>query len=153
MKLSRRLALSCALAALASGCALGPNSSYVAPLRQAADAQILADGTATFIAMQLPAASTTVVLDPTPSDQARNAFTPALAAALRRQGFAIADPAQPIPMSAHYVRYLVTPLDNGDLVRLTLDDTTEASRFFARTADGGLRAGGPLMMTQAEAPR
>lgn len=153
MKASRRFALSCALAALASGCALGPNSSYVAPLRQAGDADVLADATAAFIAMQLPGASTTVVLDPTPSEQARNAFTPALAAALRRQGFAIADAGQPIPMTTHYVRYLVTPLGDGDLVRLTLDDTTKASRFFARNDGGGLRVGGPFMVTEAEAAR
>ena len=44
-----------------------------------------------FVAMQLPAASSTVVLDPTPSDQAGNALTPAFAAALRDRGFAVAE--------------------------------------------------------------
>jgi hypothetical protein len=44
----------------------------------------------------------------------------------------------------HHPRYLVTALDNGDLVRLTLDDATEGSRFFVRNTAGGLQAGGPL---------
>jgi hypothetical protein len=53
----------------------------------------------------------------------------------------------------HHPRYLVTALDNGDLVRLTLDDATEGSRFFVRNTAGGLQAGGPLTVTQAEATR
>ncbi|MGH7071566.1 MAG: hypothetical protein ACREFO_16355, partial [Acetobacteraceae bacterium] len=115
----------------------GPNSSYVAPLQQPADAHVLANGMAAFVAMRFPAGSSTVVLDPTPSDQARNSLTPALASALRRRGFAIAEDGQPVPAGAHHLRYLVTPLDNGDLVRLTLDGATEGSRFFVRNTAGG----------------
>lgn len=145
---SFRRALPC-LAALLTGCAFGPNNSYVAPLQQPADANVLANGMAAFVAMQLPAASSTVALDPTPSEQARNSLTPALASALRRRGFAVAEDGQTVPSGAHRLRYLVTPLDNGDLVRLTLDGATEGSRFFVRNSAGGLQSGGPFMVTQA----
>ena len=145
-------ALPC-LAALLTGCALGPDSSYVAQLQQPADAEILADGIADFVAMRLPAASTTVALDPTPSDQASNSLTPALIAVLRRRGFAVAEDGQAAPAGVHHLRYLVTSLDNGDLVRLTLDGAAEGSRFFARNTAGGLQSGGPFMVIQAEAAR
>jgi hypothetical protein len=147
-----RFALSCLAASLA-GCALGPNNSYVAQLQQPADAEVLADGMADFVALRLPATSSTVVLDPTPSDQAGNTLTLALTAALRRGGFAVAADGQTVSAGVHHLRYLVTPLDNGDLVRLTLDDATEGSRFFVRNSAGGLQLGGPFMVTQAEASR
>jgi hypothetical protein len=142
------------LAAVAlAACTIGPNTSYVAPLQQSADAQVLADGMADFIAMRLPAASSTVVLDPTPSDQAGNALTAAFAAALRLRGFAVAEANQHVTAGAHRIRYLVTPLDNGDLARLTIDNSTEGSRFFVRNTAGTLQAGGPFAVTQAEAMR
>jgi hypothetical protein len=138
------------LAALAA-CTVGPNTSYVSQLQQPADVDVLANGMAEFVSMRLPAASSTVVLDPTPSDQSGNAFTAAFASALRGSGFAVADDGQPVPAGAHHVRYLVTPLDNGDLARLTIDGSTEGSRFFVRNTAGGLQAGGPFTMTQTEA--
>jgi hypothetical protein len=138
---------------LLTGCALGPDSSYVAQLQQPADADILAGGIVAFVAMRLPAASSTVVLDPTPTGQAGNAVSPTLAAALRRRGFAVAEDGQAVPAGAHHLRYLVTSLDNGDLVRLTLDDATEGARFFVRNTAGGLQPGGPFTVTQVEAAR
>jgi hypothetical protein len=146
------LALPC-LAALLTGCALGPDSSYVAQLEQPADAEVLANGMAAFVATRLPAASSAVALDPTPSDQADNSLTPALASALRRRGFEVAEDGQNLPAGAHHLRYLVTPLDRGNLVRLTLDGTSEGSRFFMRNSAGGLQSGGPFTVTQAEAAR
>jgi hypothetical protein len=139
------------VAALMSGCAVGPDSSYVAPLRQPADAETVADDIAAFVAMRLPATSSTVALDPTPLSQAGNAVTPALAAALRHRGFGVAEATQAAPPGAHRLRYLVTSLDNGDLVRLTLDDNAEGSRFFVRNTAGGLQSSGPFMVTQVEA--
>jgi type IV secretion system protein TrbH len=141
------------VAALMTGCAVGPDSSYVTPLQQPADAETLANDMAAFVAMRLPAASSTVALDPTPSGQAGNAVTPALVAALRHLGFGVAEEARTAPAGAHRLRYLVTALDNGDLVRLTLDDSAEGSRFFVRNTAGGLQSGGPFMVTQAEAAR
>ena len=147
-----RLVLPC-LAALLTGCAFGPDISYVAPLEQPADAEVLANGMAAFVATRLPMASSTVALDPTPSDQADNSLTPALASALRRRGFAVAEEGQTVPPGAHHLRYLVTPLGQGSLVRLTLDGTSEGSRFFVRNSVGGLQSGGPFTVTQAEAER
>ena len=123
-------------------CVAGPNSSYVGPIDAPADAQVLAAGMADFMAARLPAASTTIALDPTAAGQAGNALTPVLVTALRERGFAIANEHQAGMPGSHRVRYRVTPLDNGDLVRLTVDGT-EASRFFARNTAGTLQAGGP----------
>lgn len=149
-----RRALSLAAVSFLAACALGPGSSYVSQVNTPADAQVLAAGMVVFVAAQLPAASSTVVLDPTPSDQADNALTPAFVAALRDRGFAVAGERQASTSGTHHIRYLVTPLDNGDLVRLSVDDGAQASRFFARNSAGGLRAGGPFMVRQmAEAGR
>jgi hypothetical protein len=135
-------------------CAIGPDSSYVGELSAPGDAQILAAGMAEFVSTQLAAGSSTIALDPTPADQAGNALTPAFAAALRRRGFAIEDNGQAATPTRHRLRYWMTPLDNGDLVRLSIDDRTEASRFFVRNSHGGLQAGGPFMVRQnAEASR
>jgi hypothetical protein len=141
------------LTVLLSACAIGPNTSYVAPLRQSADAQVLADGMAEFVAMRLPKGTGPVILDPTPSDQVGNVLTTSLVVALRSRGLAVADDSQIMTAGAHHIRYLVTPLDNGDLVRVTIDANTEGSRFFVRNTAGALQSGGPFTVTQAEAMR
>lgn len=141
------------LTALLAGCALGPNNSYVARLQNPSDVSVLADGMAAFVTARLPAASSTVALDPTPSDQARNPLTLALVAALRRRGFAVAQDGQAVAGGVHHLRYLVTPLGDGDLVRMTLDNAITGSHFFVRNRAGGLQSGGPLMVTEAEATR
>jgi hypothetical protein len=152
MKVSFRLDL-VFIAALMSGCAVGSGNSYVAPLRQPADAEVLADDIAAFVAMRLPGASSTVALDPTPLSQAGNAVTASLATALRHRGFGVAEEIGTAPTGAHRLRYLVTSFDDGDLVRLTLDGKAEGSRFFVRNTAGGLQASGPFMVTQAETVR
>jgi len=145
LRLGLSLSVVCSLAA----CALGPGNSYVGQVDTQADAQVLSGNMADFVAGQLPAASSTVVLDPTPSDQAGNDLTPAFVAALRDRGFAVADARQGGASGAHHIRYLVTRLDNGDLVRVTIDGgTAEASRFFIRNSAGDLQAGGPFTVRQ-----
>lgn len=134
-----------------SACAFDPSGSYVAQIERPEDAAVLASGITTFVSAKLPAASTTIVLDATPTDQTGNSLTPALAEALRRAGFAVADPTQTMSSSGHHLKYLVTPLDSGSLVRLVLDDRTAASRFFGRNTSGELQAGGPFTVTQADA--
>jgi hypothetical protein len=135
-------------------CTIGPDSSYVGELSASDDARILAAGMVEFVSTQLPAGSTTIALDPTPADQASNVLTPAFTAGLRRGGFAVADDRQGAAPVAHHLRYWVTPLENGDLVRLSIDDRTEGSRFFVRNPHGALQAGGPFMVRQnAEASR
>jgi hypothetical protein len=112
-----------------AACALDSGTSYVAQVETPADGKALADGMVEFVAARLPAASSTVVLDPTPADQASNALTPAFVAALRDRGFAVADGRQADTAGAHHIRYLVTPLDNGDLVRVTIAPKPHASSF------------------------
>ena len=149
--MNRMLRFALPLVAVSSlvACALGPSISYVGQVDTPADAQVLAAGMVVFVAAQLPAASSTVVLDPTPSDQAGNALTPAFVAALRDRGFAVANEGQASAPGTHHIRYLVTPLDNGDLVRVSIDDGAQASRLFVRNSAGGLQAGGPFMVRQA----
>ena len=133
-----------------AACAVSPDTSYVSSLSAPTDATVIAAGIGLFMRSQLPAASTTLVLDPTPSDQASNALTPVLADNLRQQGFAVVEGAA--PAGAHSLRYWVTPLDaSGELVRLMIDGRKEASRFFVRNTVGNLQPGGPFTVMQAEA--
>lgn len=148
-----RFPLSLLAAALSAACATGMDASYVGRLAGPGDAHALAAGMADFVSMELPAASSTVALDPTPPEQANNALTPAFAATLRAHGFAVADATGHAGPSAHHVRYWVAPLDNGDLVRLSIDGRTEGARFFVRNAYGALQGGGPFTVRQLAASR
>lgn len=142
------LATACAL----SACAVGPDTSYVTSLSAPTDAAVIAAGIGSFMRTQLPAASTTVVLDPTPTEQASNALTPVLADSLRQQGFAVALGAA--PAGSHTLRYWVTPLDaSGELVRLMIDGHKGASQFFVRNTAGNLQTGGPFTVAQMGASR
>jgi hypothetical protein len=151
MSRSRSLMPLLAVCGLA-GCAVGSNTSYVASVSAPADAAVIAAGIGAFLRTQLPAASTTLVLDPTPREQAGNALTPVLADTLRQQGFAVAEGA--VPAGSHTLRYWVTPLDaSGELVRLLIDGRDKAARFFVRSANGNLQSGGPFTVMQMEASR
>jgi len=136
-----------------SGCAIGPNTSYVGEIGPPGDAGAVASAMAEFVSMSLPGAPGVLLLDPTPRDQASNTLTPSFAAALRRYGFTFSDRSRPLDWSTHRVRYLVTPLDNGVLARLTIDGTTDGAQFFVRNRGGRLQPGGPFTATQAEAMR
>jgi type IV secretion system protein TrbH len=145
LRCATALVMTCSVAA----CTLGPGSSYVDRIETPADAKVLAGDMADFVAGQLAAGSGAVILDPTPSDQDGNALTPALVAALRDRGFAVADARQVGAPGTHRITYLVTRLDRGDLVRLTIDGgVAEASRFFVRNTAGDLQAGGPFTVRQ-----
>ena len=140
------LATACAL----SACTVGPDTSYVTSLSAPTDATVIADGISSFMQTQFSAASTAIVLDATPTEQASNALTPALKDSLRRQGFAVTQGVA--PAGSHTLRYWVTPLDaSGELVRLMIDDHKEASQFFVRNTVGNLQAGGPFTVAQMEA--
>ena len=132
-----------------AACAIGPNTSYVSSLSAPTDATVIAAGICAFMKTQLPAAATTLVLAPTPMDQASNGLTPVLTDELRRQGFAVAQ--GDAPTGAHTLRYWVTPLDtSGELVRLRIDGRKEAARFFVRNTIGTLQGGGPFTVMQLE---
>ena len=151
MKPGLRLLLLAAAGTL-SACAVGADTSYVVSVSSLTDAKVIAAGISSFMRTQLPAASTTIVLDPTPSEQASNALTPMLADSLRRQGFAVAASAP--PAGSHTLRYWVTPMDaSGELVRLMIDGRKEASQFFVRNTAGNLQTGGPFTVAQIEAAR
>lgn len=142
------LAAACTL----SACAVGADTSYVRSVSSPADAKAIAAGISSFMRTQFPAASTTIVLDPTPSEQASNALTPMLADSLRRQGFAVS--VSSAPAGSHTLRYWVTPMDaSGELVRLMIDGRKEASQFFVRNTAGNLQTGGPFTVAQMEAAR
>ena len=141
-----------AAAGTLSACAVGTDTSYVTSVSSPTDAKVIAAGISSFMRTQLPAASTTIVLDPTPLEQASNALTPMLADSLRRQGFAVAVSAAPV--GSHTLRYWVTPMDaSGELVRLMIDGRKEASQFFIRNTAGNLQTGGPFTVAQMEASR
>ena len=135
-----------------AACTIGPDTSYVAPFPTSGDATVVAAGVGAFLRTRFPAASTTLVLDPTPAEQASNALTPVLADSLRQQGFAVAQDIA--PAGAHTLRYWVTPLDaSGELVRLMIDGREAASQVFVRTTAGSLRSGGPVTVLQVDASR
>jgi hypothetical protein len=73
--------------------------------------------------------------------------TPALTTDLRSRGFSIADAAH--PGNAHRISYLVSPLDGGILIRISIDGADQASEFLARDTAGKLEAGGPYTVREA----
>ena len=141
------------LAALGlAGCAGGLATSYVGPITTPADAEVLAAGITDFMASRLPVASTTLALDPLSSEQSGNMLTPALTAALRKRGFATVDAGSTAPPGAHPLRYWITPMSTGNLVRLAIDGgATEGNRFFVRNSAGKRQPGGPFTIRTAEA--
>lgn len=131
---------------LLGGCAgVGPRSSYVEAVAPA-DAPVLAADIAGFVAERLPAAATTLALDAPAGAMSNDSLTPVLRGELRRIGFGVADAGQQAP-GAHPLRYLVTPLDAGLLVRLHVDRTT-ASRLWLRNSAGTLQAGSPFTVRE-----
>ncbi len=134
------------LAGALAGCApFGMDRSYVEGPFAPGDSETLAADMAGFVRSRLPAASSTVVLDPLPTHQSGDPVAPAFAEGLRRVGFAVAA-SEAAPPGAHRIRYLVTPFENGTLVRLTID-ATDATRHFVRS-DAGLQARGPFMVRE-----
>lgn len=142
-----------ALAALAVLCACAttrPSMSYVAPELTPGDAAVLASDTATHLAEPLPPAKSTVVLDP-PAGQRADALTPALLSALRGAGYGVIEADRRVGPQAGEgtpVRYLVSPLENGVVLRLQYLGT-EASRFYPRTVNGTLEAAGPFTVRES----
>ena len=145
----RRLGTVFVMAGSVAACAFGSGTSYVDRVATPGDAKVLAGAMANFVAGRLPAGSSVVSLDPTPSEQAGNALTPAFLAALRNRGFTVADASQAGAPGTHRIRYLATRLDNGELLRVTIDGgAAEAARFFVRNSAGDLQAGGPVTVRQ-----
>lgn len=143
----RRLTICAAVVASIGGCATTQGGgSWVGKVNEGQARQV-AEGMAGFVAQQLPPARTTLVLEPPAEGQGSNAVTSALGPALRQAGFAVADPKAEVS-GAVRVRYLVTAMDDGVLVRLRLGDT-EAARWYRPDAAGSLAAASPFTVREA----
>jgi hypothetical protein len=138
-----------------AGCATLPNASmsYVsAKITAPSDASVMADDAANYLTGPLPPAKTTLVLDP-PQTAQGNVMTPALEAALRSKGYAVTELSRKPSPSARSpqgvkLRYLVTPLDAGVLLRLQYAGV-EAARFYPRAANGALSISAPFTVREA----
>ncbi len=135
---------------LLAGCATSrPPGSYVSGVFES-DAALLASAMVEYLGEQLPPASTTFLLQPPARDPLGNALTPALGSALRQAGFAVqeAAPGSPAGSGVYALRYLISPLDAGVLVRLQYQQT-EASRWYVRNSRGELQAASPFTVRVA----
>lgn len=127
------------------GCATTRTPDIYVTGINAQDASLLAPAISQYAASVLPPASTTLVLANTTSDMPRDVLTPKLTQSLRDKGFAMAMPTQQIA-HGHTLCYWVTPLDNGVLLRMRLDNRL-VSRWFAKDAAGVLQIhGAPLVV-------
>ena len=114
---------------------VGQNTSWVGALQPGDATAITAEVTA-FLKRELPPAKSTLYLDQTKAVPGGDLLTPMLTESLQKVGFALAsDRSQ--ASDAHVVRYLVTPNQDGVLIRLTVDQT-EGSEFMSRNNVGGL---------------
>jgi type IV secretion system protein VirB9 len=121
--------------ALTACATVGPNTSWVGTL-QPGDSAAIAEEMAAFLKKALPAAKSTLYLDQTKTVQGGDLLTPMLTESLRKAGFALVSDRYPAG-NAHVVRYLVTPSQDGVLIRLAVDQA-EGSEFMSRNGVGGL---------------
>lgn len=106
--------------------------SYVAPEISRSDVDEITRDMSQFLMNQLPAAKTTLELEPL-----KNPLHAKLLDQLARKGFGIVESKPQTEPQEIQLRYLVTHLDRGLLVRLRYQNK-EASRFYDRTVDGRL---------------
>lgn len=126
----KRIAAVLMCLATVPGCAALKNlqSKNVGPQIAAPDVGPVTEDMAQFLAFQLPAAKTTLAIEP-----AETPLHQSLIGQLTGKGFGVSDD-DPQAVS---LRYLVTPLDGGVLVRMQYKHT-EASRYYPRASDGSL---------------
>jgi len=140
------------LASALAGCAsMRPSMSFVAPEITAPDAAKLAADAAQWLAKPLPPARTTIVLDPPASSRQGDVMTPAMVEQLRASGFGVVQVPKgkdaPTPQGVP-VRFLVSPLDTGVLMRLQYQGV-EAARFYPRSTSGALVEAAPFTVREA----
>lgn len=107
-----------------------PSASYVAPEVNSFEAEDVARDMAGFLAEQMPAAKTTIALEPS-----KALLHEILSAELKQRGFGVIDGDAKPDEQAVAVRYFVTILDGGVLVRMMYRKHL-AGRYYARL-DGG----------------
>lgn len=103
--------------------------SYVSKEISVYDSETIGEDMARFLASQLPAAKTTLYIEPT-----NTLVRQVLVGELTDMGFGIVEMKQG---SAVALQYFVTPLDNGVLVRMRYNDMI-SSRYYSRQTDGSL---------------
>ena len=141
--------LLCVLVLGLAGCATKQpaTSSFVFRI-PTADAPPVVQAITEFVTAHCPPGQSTLVLDPAPTDKQANTIASEVSDALREKGFAVAADAKAAP-DAHHVRYLVTPLFDGFLVRVSVDHA-EGSRLFLHDKAGTLVASGALAVRSEE---
>lgn len=144
------LVVSALASLMLSGCiTTRPAGSFVAPGISPADATLLAKDAAVYLTTVLPPAKSTLVIQ-RPAGYGDDLVSPAFMAALRAAGYGVieagAESSQVVGIS---VRYLASPLDDGMLLRLQYG-STEAARFYPRTATGAVGIGAPFVVRESQ---
>lgn len=119
-----------------------PSASYVAKEISEPDSEVIGKDMAKFLASQLPAAKTTIYIEP--SDSVVHSV---LVDDLVEMGFGILE-IRPTQGPAVALQYSVTPLGNGVLVRMRYSDRV-SSRYYGRLADGSLSTSGKISVREA----
>jgi hypothetical protein len=130
----RRFGVMAVLAPLCA-CAAWPNGSYVRMTNQG-DGAVLAPAIAGYVSKAVPAGTVVTLMQPTGDA----VLSPVLSVDLVRAGVKMGVAGIP-------VAYLVTPLDQGVLLRITVGRAV-ASRYLVRNTGGQLQPGGPMMVAQ-----
>ncbi len=118
------------LAATVGGCAY--DGSYVDPRvsGEAASTQSTVAAIVRIVASE--ADGKALVLEPPPNEQANNAITSALVAALAAEGFTLTENGAPV------LKYQVTPLAAGELLRVAFNGSWSALFFASPGVSGPL---------------
>jgi hypothetical protein len=111
-----------------------PSGTYVRSVSEA-DAPVLAEAVADCLSDTIPSRQ-----DVKPAASSGDPIAPLLDPYLARVGFTVASTGLP-------VSYVVTPLDDGVLLRISVDNREGATRFFKRSANGVLAAAGPTTVS------
>ena len=118
---------------LMAGCANGIQNSYVEAITSA-DAKVIGSGITAFVSDRQKPGAGPIALEVPKGD---GLLAPEIRSAMEGAGYKIVDVG-----GKHRLRYQVTPLDTGMLVRLSLDGG-DAARFYERSA-GTLAPTGPF---------
>lgn len=144
-----RIILTLSFSVLLTACATSSRTTiYVASEVTAADAETLASDIVKHLAVQLAPAKTTLVLDAPESNNTKkeqaDLLTPVLLEKLQSRGYGVAVIDQEnltANQTGITLRYLISPLENGLVVRLQYAQK-EATRFYPRNTTGVLVPGG-----------
>jgi hypothetical protein len=109
-----------------------PVVSYIQPGINNADSVEVTSDMAQFLQGQMPAAKTTLALEPL-----KNPLHDELVAQLTQRGFGIVQRNPGPELDVVALRYMVTTMDSGILVRMSYQHQV-ASRFYNRAMDGRL---------------